>query len=197
YKGKELCVLRTKLFGIHNALNILCAVAVANTIGIPVNSIVDGIEEFRGVRRRQEVFLEVEDKIYIDDFAHHPTAIQETLKALKAKYPDKYLVAIFEPRSNTTVTNIFQHEIAESLSIADEIWLTPIYREEKIPIEKRLNKEELINSIKNKRKTGKLAENFEEVFKYLLSGVKSNSVIVLMSNGACGNIRERLIAHYR
>lgn len=197
YKNKEFCVLRTKLFGIYNALNILCAVAVAHTIGVPIGSIVDGIEEFRGVRRRQEVFLEVEDRIYIDDFAHHPTAIQETLKAIKAKYPDKYIIAIFEPRSNTTVTNIFQNEITESLSISDEILLTPIYREEKIPIEKRLNKEELINSLTKKGKIGKLAGDFDEIFKYLTSDVKSNSVIVLMSNGSCGNIRERLVAYYR
>ncbi|HOQ32893.1 MAG TPA: UDP-N-acetylmuramate:L-alanyl-gamma-D-glutamyl-meso-diaminopimelate ligase [Candidatus Hydrogenedens sp.] len=197
YKNKEFCVLRTKLFGLYNALNILCAVSVAHTIGVPISGIVDGIEEFRGVRRRQEVFLEVEDRIYIDDFAHHPTAIQETLKAIRAKYPNKYIVAIFEPRSNTTVTNIFQNEIAESLSISDEIWITPIYREEKIPIEKRLNKEELIKTLTDKGKISKLVKDFDEIFDYLISDVKSNSVIVLLSNGACGNIRERLVAHYR
>lgn len=197
HKEKKFCSLMTGLFGIHNAMNILCAVAVTHSLGIPVDSIVKGVQEFQGVRRRQEVFLNVEDKIFIDDFAHHPTAIRETLKALKVKYPQKCLVVVFEPRSNTTVTNIFQSEIAESLSVADEVWLTPIHRENKIPTEKRLNKEIMIQDILRKGKRANWAENFEDIFNYLIANVKDNSVVVLMSNGACGNLKEKLIAYYK
>ncbi len=196
-KEKELCVLRTGLFGIHNALNILCAVAVTHSLGVSTKSIVDGVEGFQGVRRRQEVFLEIENKIFIDDFAHHPTAIQETLKALRTKYQGKYLIVIFEPRSNTTVTNIFQNEIMESLSVADEIWLTPIYREEKIPIEKRLDKETLIRELKEKGKKSHQSKNYDDILEYLITNVKEDAVITLMSNGACGNLREKLVPHYK
>ncbi len=197
YKNKELCVINTNLFGMHNALNILSAVAVTHSIGVSINDIIQGIEGFKGIKRRQEVFLEVDSRIFVDDFAHHPTAIYETIKALKAKYPDKYLVAIFEPRSNTTVTNIFQNEIAESLLIADEIWLTPIYREEKIPEERRLDKQAIIQFHNNRGKVSKWAENFDEIFNYITTDLKKNAVVVFMSNGACGNLRERIINYYR
>jgi len=196
YKGRKLCTIQPNLFGNHNALNILGTVAVTHSLGVTLDAIKEGIETFAGVKRRQEVFLETGGKVFIDDFAHHPTAIRETLSALRKKYPDKRLVAIFEPRSNTTVTNIFQKELAESLEMADEVWLTPIYREEKTPIEKRLDKEELIRSLCNKGKYAKSADDFNEIFDYLCKKVNDNTVIVLMSNGACGNLRERLVNYF-
>ncbi len=197
HKDKGLCSLKTNLFGKHNALNILCSVSVAYTLGIDIKNIIEAVKEFRSVKRRQEVFLEVDSKMFIDDFAHHPTAIQETLRAIKGKYPDKYILAIFEPRSNTTVTNIFQCELAEAFSIADEVWLAPIYREEKIPPEKRLDKETLMKTLLDKGKVSKFYLNFDEIFNDLITVKKENMVVVIMSNGACGNIRERLTNYYR
>lgn len=196
YKGKKLCTIQPNLFGKHNTLNILGTVAVSHSLGVSLDMIKGGIESFAGVKRRQEVFLKVDKKVFVDDFAHHPTAIRETLSALKEKYPDKKLIAIFEPRSNTTVTNIFQKELSESLEMADEVWLTPIYREEKIPIEKRLDTEKLICSLHDKGKRAEAAYNFDEIFDYLCNKLDDNTVVALMSNGACGNLRERLLNYF-
>lgn len=197
YKEKSIGIVRAKLIGRHNALNIVCATAICHHIGLDFEQIRTAIETFQGVRRRQEVFLQHKGNIYIDDFAHHPTAIRETLYAIRDKYPNKKLIAIFEPRSNTTVTNLFQKELGESLSIADEVWITPIYREEKIQPDKRLDKEQLRCDITKQGKICRCACDFAEIYQYLTKQIEDNSVIVLMSNGACGNLRQQLEQAYK
>ncbi|HOK08166.1 MAG TPA: UDP-N-acetylmuramate:L-alanyl-gamma-D-glutamyl-meso-diaminopimelate ligase [Candidatus Hydrogenedens sp.] len=196
YKDKYLGKVTTSLFGNHNALNILCGVAVTHSLGIPFSVIRDGISSFRGVRRRQEIFFMAQGKTFIDDFAHHPTAIKETLLSFKMKYPDKRIIAVFEPRSNTTVTNIFQNEITDALSLANEVWITPIYREEKIPEEKRLNKIEIVEILNKRGIKANNAKTYDEIFQYLCNNLEGEVIVILMSNGACGHLRENIQNYY-
>ena len=121
------------LAGEYNVLNATAAAALAANYGIAKDAIAEGLRSFRSVKRRLEVKAEVHGITIIDDFAHHPTAIAETLKALRTRYPGRRLWAILEPRSNTLRRKVFQDELAQSLSLADEVVVAAIFKSEAIP----------------------------------------------------------------
>src|SRR5579863_5426712 len=138
-KGEPWGEFEFPLAGEYNVLNATAAAALAATYGISADAIARALREFRSVKRRLEVKAEVHGITIIDDFAHHPTAIAETLKALRTRYPRRRLWAILEPRSNTLRRQVFQHELAQSLSIADEVVLADVFKSEAIPEPERLN----------------------------------------------------------
>ncbi|MCX8064271.1 MAG: Mur ligase family protein [Candidatus Hydrogenedentes bacterium] len=198
WKGKKEIEVDTSLSGKHNALNILVAVALSKYLSISNNAISEAIRSFRGVGRRQEVFLEIPERnvVYIDDFAHHPTAIKETIIGLRERYPNKRILAIFEPRSNTSVTNIMQEEYQESFSYADEVIIGPIHREEKIPENLKLDRQSIVNYLLKNGIKAVYTNDFSYILEYITSDDVKDAVVLLMSNGACGNLRERIISLY-
>ncbi len=127
------------LAGEYNVLNATAAAALAANYGIAADVIADGLRSFRSVKRRLEVKAEVHGVTIIDDFAHHPTAIAETLKALRNRYAGRRLWAVLEPRSNTLRRQVFQDELAQSLSLADEVVMAAIFKSEAIPEHERLD----------------------------------------------------------
>ncbi len=131
--------LNFSLAGEYNVLNATAAAAMAANYGIPKDTIAEALRGFRSVKRRLEVKAEVHGITIIDDFAHHPTAIAGTLKAVSTRYPGRRLWAILEPRSNTLRRKVFQKELAESLSLADEVVLAGIFKSEAIPEHERLD----------------------------------------------------------
>src|SRR5881394_4443185 len=130
--GKLWAQLEFPLAGEYNVWNASAAAAMAANYGISAKVVADALARFQSVKRRLEVKAEVNGITIIDDFAHHPTAIAETLKALRARYAGRRLWAILEPRSNTLRRNVFQNELAESLAIADEVIITSIFKPEAI-----------------------------------------------------------------
>ena len=128
----------------HNVRNTLAALAVADILGVSPRALKDVLPEFKGVRRRMEVFLEARDVTFVDDFAHHPTAVRETIAAARSRWPGRRLRVLFEPRSNTTVTSRFQKPLVEALAGADEVWIGPIYRPERVPADERLDRDAAI-----------------------------------------------------
>jgi UDP-N-acetylmuramate: L-alanyl-gamma-D-glutamyl-meso-diaminopimelate ligase len=125
--------------GEHNALNATAAAALAAGQGVDVASIREGLSTFASVKRRLEVKAVVDGVTIIDDFAHHPTAIRETLRALRASYAGARLWAVLEPRSNTLRRNIFEAELIEALGLADQIVLAGVFKQESIPEADRLH----------------------------------------------------------
>ena len=119
--------------GEHNALNATAAAALAAGQGIPVEAIVEALATFRSVKRRLEVSAVVDGITIIDDFAHHPTAIRETLRALRESYPGRRLWAVLEPRSNTLRRNVFETALVESLALADRVVLAAVSQVRKNP----------------------------------------------------------------
>ena len=119
--------------GEHNALNATAAAAVAAGQGIAATTIAEALASFKSVKRRLEVRAEINGITIIDDFAHHPTAIRETLRALRAAYPDRRLWAILEPRSNTLRRNVFERELIDSLALADEVVLAAVFQKRSHP----------------------------------------------------------------
>ena len=176
------------LFGRHNIQNILAAVAVAATLGMSAPDIAAAVRDFPGVRRRMEVFLDTGKVVYVDDFAHHPTAIRETIAAARLRWPDRRIRALFEPRSNTTVTNRFQTAMEDAFSAADEVFIGPVHRANAIPESQRLDTALLVRALREK---GLSAHAFEDVG--LLAEAVTNTggnhdVVLIMSNGAFGGI---------
>ena len=133
YRGKQMGALTTKLFGNHNVANVLAAAAMASHYGIGWKQIQTAVETFQGVRRRMETVGEACGVLVVDDFAHHPTAIRETLRAARTRFTGRRVWALLEPRSNTLRRNVFEGELVDALANADRVILAEVYRQEKIP----------------------------------------------------------------
>lgn len=190
--GKAWADLLVPLAGTHNHLNTLAAVAVAGTLGADPRALAEALPQFRGVRRRMEVFLEARGVVFVDDFAHHPSAIRETIAAARERWKGRRLRVAFEPRSNTTVTNRFQHELEAAFRQADEVWLGPIHRIEQIPEDTRLDRAGLVSVLRDGGVSAHAAESVDAVFEGLVGDAKSGDVVLLMSNGAFGGLYARL-----
>ena len=130
--GRRFARFRTRLIGTHNLLNALAAIAVADHLGLSAAALANALATFEGIRRRQEIRGEKRGIVVMDDFAHHPTAVRETIAAVKDAFPGRRIIAVFEPRTNTTRRNVFQKELADSFWDADAVVLAQIARLEQL-----------------------------------------------------------------
>jgi UDP-N-acetylmuramate: L-alanyl-gamma-D-glutamyl-meso-diaminopimelate ligase len=192
FKGKPWAELEMGLAGEHNALNATAAAALAAGQGIEVAAIQEALATFRSVKRRLEVRAVIQGITIIDDFAHHPTAIRETLKALRASYPEARLWAVLEPRSNTLRRNVFQRELVESLMLADQVVLANVYQQQNIPEAERLHPEGVVAGIVSAGKTAVLEPNADAIVETLVPQLRSGDVVALLSNGGFEGIYEKL-----
>ena len=181
------------LFGELNARNALGVIAIGQHCGLTNQQIQSGFDTFKGVKRRMEVRGEFRGVTVVDDFAHHPTSIRETLKAAKVRFPGRRLWAVFEPRSNTTRRNIFQEELVGAFIDADLVILSEVARLDQIPESERLDLEALIYKLKNSGKAAARAAGAGAIVEHLEARVKSGDVVCVLSNGDFGNIHERLL----
>jgi UDP-N-acetylmuramate: L-alanyl-gamma-D-glutamyl-meso-diaminopimelate ligase len=179
-------------FGKHNVSNAVAAAVVADHVGLSLDEIVDGIESFGGVKRRMQRLEGPKDVTIYDDFAHHPTAIGETLHAVRAAHPDERVWALFEPRSNTTVRSIFQRELADALSGADMVVIGGIHRSDSIPEAGRLDIERLADDLTASGTKVVCITDPAEIITWTTPRVQPGDVIVLMSNGAFGGLAGKL-----
>jgi UDP-N-acetylmuramate: L-alanyl-gamma-D-glutamyl-meso-diaminopimelate ligase len=183
---------RLPMAGRHNLQNAIAALSVAGTLGIPAAALVEILPRFRGVRRRLEVFLEAKGDLFVSDFAHHPTAIRVTIQAARERWPDRRLIALFEPRSNTTVTNRFQPEITQALAGADEVILGPIHRAERTPEKDRLDRKGVCADLAQIGIPGMYSDEVEEIVEHVTRSHHGGNVFLVMSNGAFGGLFPRL-----
>jgi len=183
--------LVTDLYGQHNFSNMLAAVSVADYLGINKEIIAHAIKTFKGVKRRLEKLGEVKDIVIIDDFAHHPTAVMETIKAVKGHYKGRRIVAVFEPRSNSSRRNIFQNAYAASFNDADLVIITEPPMMSKIPIDDRFSSSRLVRDLKKTGIKGHYFADTDDLLKRLLGYIKKGDVVLFMSNGAFNNIQEQ------
>ena len=195
--GLPWAELTLPMAGEHNALNATAATALAAGQGIPVEPIVEALATFRSVRRRLEVRAEVDGITIIDDFAHHPTAIRETLRALRSAYPGRRLWAVLEPRSNTLRRNVFERELVESLSLADRVIVAGVFHSEKIPVPERLHPENVVSALRNRGRDAALLENADVIVTNLSTRLESGDVVAILSNGGFDGIYEKLPASLR
>ena len=192
--GDRFGRFRTRLIGRHNLLNALSVIAIADHLGVPTEKISKALETFEGIRRRQQIRGEKNQIIVMDDFAHHPTAVRETIEAVKSFYARKRLIAVFEPRTNSSMRSVFQNEYSASFDFADLICIRKPPLLEKIPVEERFSSEQLVSDLENRGKDAHFFSNTESISEFLVRQAASGDLILVMSNGGFDNIHERLLA---
>jgi UDP-N-acetylmuramate: L-alanyl-gamma-D-glutamyl-meso-diaminopimelate ligase len=192
--GKPWLTLALPMAGEHNALNATAAAALAAGQGIDDEAIVEAIASFKSVKRRLEVRAVERGVTVIDDFAHHPTAIRETLRALRAAYPQSRLWAVLEPRSNTLRRSVFEHELVEALALADEVVLAGVFKQESIPEDERLHPEAVVFALAAQGHNAMLAANVEAIVDHLTTSAQPGDVVAILSNGGFDGIYEKLPA---
>jgi UDP-N-acetylmuramate: L-alanyl-gamma-D-glutamyl-meso-diaminopimelate ligase len=192
-KSQELGEFKTTLLGNHNLMNILSVIALADHLKIPADTIREGLATFKGIKRRQEVRGKKKGITVMDDFAHHPTAVLETTQAVKRACEDGRLVAVFEPRTNTSMRQVFQSVYPNAFNAADLICIRKPPLLQKVPEGERFSSEQLVSDLKKQGKDAHYFADTESIIDFLTEEAKSGDIILIMSNGGFDNIHERLL----
>jgi len=191
--GIEYASLLTPLYGVHNVSNLLSAVALSHYLEIDISYLSKAVRSFQGVKRRQEIKGEKAGVLVLDDFAHHPTAVEKTIAAVKERYGGRRLIAVFEPRSNSSRRNIFQERYASSFDKADLIFIPEPPMMEKIPPRERFSSPELVDSLKKRGLKAFYSPDSDNLLNQLIGQILKDDVVLIMSNGSFDNIHDRLL----
>ncbi|HWE83410.1 MAG TPA: UDP-N-acetylmuramate:L-alanyl-gamma-D-glutamyl-meso-diaminopimelate ligase [Terracidiphilus sp.] len=189
--------LEMQLAGEHNALNATAAAALAANQGIAKEAIVAALKSFKSVKRRLEVRAEIGGVTIIDDFAHHPTAIRETLRALRAVYPEARLWAVLEPRSNTLRRKVLENDLVASLRLANRVVLAGVYQQQRIAEDERLHPEDVVDALNELGTPAALCPDVESILNEVVPQLRSGDVVAILSNGGFDGIYEKLPARLR
>ncbi len=190
--GKSWGDFEFPLGGEYNVWNATAASALAADYGISKDAIAKALATFRSVKRRLEVKAEVNGITIIDDFAHHPTAIEQTIRALRARYHGRRLWVVLEPRSNTMRRNILQDALARSLALADQVILAAIFKSEAIPEAQRLDVDRVVSEIQQRGKRARVLPDATAIVNAIAPELASGDVVAILSNGGFGGIYEKL-----
>ena len=195
YRENQLWdTFETPLLGEFNLLNCLAVVIAADAWGLSRESIRNALASFKNVKRRAEIRGETRGVVVIDDFAHHPTAVRETLRALRSKYTQRRLVAVFEPRSWSSRLAVFQNDYADAFQTADYVVIANVFDSKKVTEKGRaLDTTELIESISKQGKPALALPGADEIVVHLRPILKSGDVVAIMSNGGFGGIHDKLL----
>jgi UDP-N-acetylmuramate: L-alanyl-gamma-D-glutamyl-meso-diaminopimelate ligase len=185
------------LIGELNVRNALAVVCCALHCGFHPEQIRAAFKTFTGIKRRMEIRGEAGGITVIDDFGHHPTAIRETIRALRVRYPGRRLWAIFEPRTNTTRRNVFQTELAEALALADAVVVSQVARLELLKPEERLDPARLMQEIGAGDRPAAYLATVEEIIEHLGAQARPNDVVCVFSNGGFAGIHDRLLNRFK
>jgi len=183
---------RMSMLGEHNVRNALVAIAVGAEVGLDIDALRAGLARFAGVKRRLEVVGEVGGVTVYDDFAHHPTAVAETLKALRRSVGSRRLWAIFEPRSASSCRRVFQDDFARAFAGADEVVLASIFRSS-LPAAERLSEEQLVDDLRARGVAARHLPTVDAIVVAVSREARAGDVIVVMSNGGFGGIHGKLL----
>ena len=194
HQGEPLGHFDLPLYGEHNVRNALAALAVGHAVGIAPDSLRQGLAAFAGVKRRQEVVGTARDVTVFDDFAHHPTAILETLRAMRAGHPDQRIWAVFEPRSATSCRRVFQDDFARAFaeSGADEVVIAAVYRST-LPDDERLSVEQLVEDLRRQGRRARHIPTVDEIVRTIAAEARHGDLVVCMSNGGFDGIHVKLL----
>jgi len=191
--GKEYMTLSSPLYGRHNISNLLSTVTLSDFLKIDRSVLSEAVKGFRGIRRRQEVKGEKRGILVLDDFAHHPTAVRETIRAVKEKYRSRRLVAVFEPRSNSSRRNVFQQRYALSFDQADLALIPEPSLMEKIPPAERFSSKELVKELEKRGTKAFYCPDTNHLLDEIIRQVRKGDVVLIMSNGPFDNVPQRLL----
>ncbi|TMQ00345.1 MAG: UDP-N-acetylmuramate:L-alanyl-gamma-D-glutamyl-meso-diaminopimelate ligase, partial [Verrucomicrobia bacterium] len=181
------------LVGELNVRNALAVVACAKHCGLSNKQIQSAFDTFKGIKRRMEVRGIIGGVTVVDDFGHHPTAVRETLRALRIKHPHQKIWAVFEPRSNTTRRNVFQTELVRAFGDADAVVVSQVTRLEQLSPQERLDPARLIQDLQAGGKPAAYLADVEAIVNHLTRSAQGGDVICVFSNGGFGGIHSKLL----
>ena len=193
-RGEVLGSVTLPQFGRHNVANALGAAAMAMHYGIEWPEIERSLGTFQGVRRRLEIVGEADGITVVDDFAHHPTAIRETLRAARARFAGRPIWAVLEPRSNTLRRNVFEDDLVDALSGADRVVLADVFRQDKIPAAERLDPTRVRDGLRAHHVPAVFSGSADDIVVLLQKELRPGDVVVAMSNGGFGAVHHKLLA---
>jgi UDP-N-acetylmuramate: L-alanyl-gamma-D-glutamyl-meso-diaminopimelate ligase len=191
-RGEPFGRFASPLLGVHNVRNALAAIAVGNHVGLTTADLADGLRAFKGIKRRLEVVGSAAGVTVMDDFAHHPTAVHETLSALRTGYPDRRIWAIFEPRSASSCRRVFQDDFARAFGAADEVVVAAVFRSS-LPESERLSAEQLVEDLRGRKQRARYIPVIDDIVRTVVDEHQGGDVVVLMSNGGFGGIHRKLL----
>ena len=191
--NRHIADFETPLLGAHNLANITAVIAAARHLGLSIEAIDAALRTFTGVKRRQEVRGIKGGVTVMDDFAHHPTAVRETLKALKPAAVGGRLIAVFEPRTNSSMRDVFQEAYGEAFGEADLICIRQPPLLEKIPEGHRFSSQALVEDLTRRGKRAFFFPDTDAILDYLAKEARIGDLVLIMSNGGFDNIHERLL----
>jgi UDP-N-acetylmuramate: L-alanyl-gamma-D-glutamyl-meso-diaminopimelate ligase len=187
--GAGQAAFTSRIPGRYNLWNLSAGIILGFRLGIPGETIRQAVESFTGVERRLNIINRVSETIFIEDFAHHPTAIRNVLQSLQETYPGKRLISLFEPRSWSLRRNFFQDRLTAAFSCSDEIIIKEVYQKEKIPEAERLDVYRLKKELETRGKKAQVVEHGREIEKFLLElDFSRPNLVVILSNGDFDNI---------
>jgi len=184
--------LEMSMAGEHNALNATAAAALAFGKGVSKQAIIEALRTFKSVKRRLELRAQVAGIQVIEDFAHHPTAIRETLRALRSVYPQARLWAVLEPRSNTLRRKVLERELVASLRLADHVVLAGVYQQQRIPDAERLHPEDVVQKLIDEGTPAELLPDADAIVNGIAPRLAPGDVVAILSNGGFDGIYEKL-----
>jgi UDP-N-acetylmuramate: L-alanyl-gamma-D-glutamyl-meso-diaminopimelate ligase len=192
-RGERVEHFESLLVGRHNVANAVAAVAVARSRGVPVAEIQRGLASFAGVRRRQELRGVAGGVTVLDDYAHHPTAVRETLKALRQRYPRRRLIAVYEPRSATSRRKTFQAEFVDAFAYADEVIVGRLFDPSKIPAAERFDPERLALDLHRSGTKASYIPEVDTIVKQLAGDAAPGDVVCVLSSGSFDGLHDKLL----
>lgn len=193
HKGKKAGPFTFPMIGRHNAQNAAGAITMALKLGLDSKTVANALKTFKGIKRRQDLIGEKNGVMVIDDFAHHPTAIHQTLSAVREAFPSRRIWAVFEPRSATSRRNTFQNEFPQSFHLADMVIIAKLFDPEKIPVEERLNLNNLLSELLKLGKEVYLIPDVEAIIESIITKKRCGDVVLIMSSGGFSGIHQKLL----
>ncbi|HMZ80083.1 MAG TPA: Mur ligase family protein, partial [Acidobacteriota bacterium] len=197
HRNEPFLECTTPLAGKFNIRNILAVVATATAWGADPEKIREGLATFKSVKRRMQVRGEINGVTVIDDFAHHPTAVRETLDAISQKYAGRRVIAIFEPRSWSSRKKVFQHEYEQAFDAAHRVVLTPIFESFKLQADDQFSPQQVISVLREKGIPADVIDGADAIIEQIVPELREGDVVAIMSNGGFGGIHEKLLTRLK
>ena len=192
HDGIDCGIFVVPMVGTHNVRNTLAAIAVGAESGIALDVMREGLKEFRGIKRRLEIVGSKRDIVVYDDFAHHPTAVAETLSAVRASEPGHRVWALFEPRSASSCRRVFQDDFARAFTAADQVVIASVFRSS-LPESERLSEQQLVSDLTTAGVRARHLPDVDTIVSAVAAEAQSGDRIIVMSNGGFGGIHRKLL----
>ena len=193
YKKENLGTFEFPMTGDYNVLNATAVIAMAVSLGWNLADVKAALKTFGGVKRRQEVLGEPKGILVIEDFAHHPTAVRETIKGIQNKYKHRKVFSVFEPRSATSRRRVFQKDYVEAFMTSDEVIIAKAFDQSKIDEGDRFSTDELVSDLENKGRKAFCLDTADIIVDHLKTRATKGDLILIMSNGGFDGIYGKLL----